>query len=73
MPTIRELADTANYLAVQLGILEKRGFCSRCGKPLDRVYYKFPDFSGEYCDKCAHELYRKWGMTFFCKDREDDK
>ena len=72
MPTIRELSDTADYLAKQLEVMEKRGLCCRCGKPLERVYYTFPGFCGEYCDKCSHELYRKYGMSFNCKDREDD-
>jgi len=70
----RTLADVADYIAQQLKLLDKdkKYYCCRCGRELARVYYKLPDLCGEYCDECIHEIYRKYGLTFFCKDRKED-
>ena len=70
---LRTLTDLADYLATQLRLLEKgeKHYCCRCGKELERVYYRIPDLCGEYCDTCIHKIYRIHALTFFAVDRED--
>ena len=70
---LRTLADLANYLSIQLDLLEKgeKHYCCNCGRELERVYYRIPDICGEYCRQCAHRIHREGGIAFYAKDRED--
>jgi recombinational DNA repair protein (RecF pathway) len=46
--------------------------CSKCGRFLNRIYYKIPYLNGEYCKNCVHEIYRVYGLAFFAKDRDKE-
>jgi len=46
--------------------------CIKCGEPLERIRYKFAYLPGQYCQKCAYELYRELGLSYFCVDADDD-
>ena len=70
------LRDTADYLAKQLDILAKQHLCTRCGKPLEKIYYRISDdLGGEYCNDCIHKIYRRYGLSFFARSRgvDDDE
>ncbi len=45
--------------------------CIKCNEPLERVRYRVYGLKGEFCRKCAHELYREGDYPFYLVDSED--
>ena len=75
MPTLRELSDIADYLAIQLKEKEANmpKKCTKCEEPLNRIFYRIVHLRGDYCRKCAHDMYRELGFAYYAVDRDDDE
>ena len=47
--------------------------CMKCGEPLERIFYRISFLQGNYCRRCAYDMYRELGLKYYAVDQNDEK